>query len=590
MRRILLALALFCSLAPCALAHPFDEVEPYIDIIADAYDQQITVIYRFEYRTIASSLNEQRNGDLGLDRNLDGVISQQERDERLAQYLEEVGVSAKLSLDQQALELAAVPEESAVFKLHSPEEIEGVGNYLIGYVLVLRANQLSDELSAGTHQISFYNAETRIQQQRNLADRMTARVKLPVRDGYREQPVFDTRFDKVVVRGSRFDRISFDVEVPQPEPVDGESAAATGKAEARADADAERIRQERIDAARKQAQAREQTVNEKTDSEISAILKRVKQGGWEMFLALLAAFVLGAWHALQPGHGKTLVASYLIGTHGRKRDALTLGITVTAAHTSGVFLFLGVLWGLQAFYPEMNQLNTARSIILFGVGAIIFAMGFGMLLRRVGADPSHHHDIFGRHVGEEHSHHHHHDHHHHHHGHSHDHAHSHSHDHEHDHSHGHSHSHAHDHSHSHEHSHAHDHSHGHAHHHHHDELDPSKMTTWQIIRLGIIGGILPCPTAVVLGLLMTTTGDYAWGMLVLVVFSAGLAAVLSAIGFTLVLTKGYLRTKQSESRAFKLMERYAPVVGATGITLIGFTLLLAAGMRFGWFDLNALFA
>jgi len=116
------------------------------------------------------------------------------------------------------------------------------------------------------------------------------------------------------------------------------------------------------------------------------------------------------------------------------------------------------------------------------------------------------------------------------------------------------------------------------------------MTTWQIVRLGIIGGMLPCPTAVVLGLLMTSTGEYALGFLVLVVFSMGLAAVLSAIGFTLVLTKGYLRSKQSESKAFRLLERYAPVVGATGITLIGFTLLLAAAMRFGWVDLNALFA
>jgi ABC-type nickel/cobalt efflux system permease component RcnA len=55
-------------------------------------------------------------------------------------------------------------------------------------------------------------------------------------------------------------------------------------------------------------------------------------------LALAVAAGLGALHALEPGHGKTVVAAYLVGTQGTARHALSLGLIVTATHTAGVYL------------------------------------------------------------------------------------------------------------------------------------------------------------------------------------------------------------------------------------------------------------
>ena len=56
-----------------------------------------------------------------------------------------------------------------------------------------------------------------------------------------------------------------------------------------------------------------------------------------LLFLLLAAFAWGAIHALSPGHGKAMVAAYLVGTRGTPRHALALGATVTFTHTIGVF-------------------------------------------------------------------------------------------------------------------------------------------------------------------------------------------------------------------------------------------------------------
>src|SRR5207247_1399673 len=59
-------------------------------------------------------------------------------------------------------------------------------------------------------------------------------------------------------------------------------------------------------------------------------------------IALLVASALGAFHALEPGHGKTVVAAYLVGSRGTARHALILGLIVTASHTAGVYLLGGI--------------------------------------------------------------------------------------------------------------------------------------------------------------------------------------------------------------------------------------------------------
>src|SRR5262249_50815059 len=71
-----------------------------------------------------------------------------------------------------------------------------------------------------------------------------------------------------------------------------------------------------------------------------------------VFAALIAA-TLGAFHALEPGHGKTVVAAYLVGSRGTARHAMLLGLIVTASHTMGVYLLGAVtLYASRYVVPE----------------------------------------------------------------------------------------------------------------------------------------------------------------------------------------------------------------------------------------------
>jgi ABC-type nickel/cobalt efflux system permease component RcnA len=122
-----------------------------------------------------------------------------------------------------------------------------------------------------------------------------------------------------------------------------------------------------------------------------------------VLLSLLVAAFWGAAHALTPGHGKALVAGYLIGTRGRPRDAVLLGATVTLTHTAGVFGLGLVTLGLSRFVvPE--QLYPWLTLVS---GLLVVGVGLAVLRRRLTvrarprAGTAHHHD------GE---HHHHHDH------------------------------------------------------------------------------------------------------------------------------------------------------------------------------------
>ena len=93
-----------------------------------------------------------------------------------------------------------------------------------------------------------------------------------------------------------------------------------------------------------------------------------------LLLLLLAAFGWGAVHALSPGHGKAMVAAYLVGTRGTPRQAVALGATVTVTHTAGVVL-LGVvaLTLSQYVLPEdlYPWLNLVAGLLVLGVGAAV---------------------------------------------------------------------------------------------------------------------------------------------------------------------------------------------------------------------------
>lgn len=131
----------------------------------------------------------------------------------------------------------------------------------------------------------------------------------------------------------------------------------------------------------------------------AGVLDDAAAGRGFLLLLLAAAFGWGAMHALSPGHGKTMVAAYLIGTHGRTRDALALGLTVTVTHTIGVFALGFVALALSAYvlpedlYPWLNLVS----------GLLVVTVGIGVLRSRARSAREHVHD---------HGHHHHHDHHH----------------------------------------------------------------------------------------------------------------------------------------------------------------------------------
>lgn len=230
---------------------------------------------------------------------------------------------------------------------------------------------------------------------------------------------------------------------------------------------------------------------------------------------LLLAFGLGAAHAMSPGHGKTVVGAYLVGSKGTPMHALFLGLTVTITHTLGVFA-LGVITLLASNYilPE-----TLMPFLSFFSGLIVLYIGLTMfktrLLTMLGANDTHHG----------------------HHHHSHDHA---------PHSHG-------------DHEHTHDGS-------THTHLPPESITWRTLLALGISGGLLPCPSALVLMLSAINLNRIGYGLILTTAFSFGLAATLTSVGLLFLFggklfDGGGLKT----NRFFQAM----PVLSAFVIACVG---------------------
>src|ERR1700688_2489138 len=98
---------------------------------------------------------------------------------------------------------------------------------------------------------------------------------------------------------------------------------------------------------------------------------------WFLFTAAMIAAGLGALHALEPGHGKTIVAAYLVGSRGTPRHAVLLGLIVTAAHTAGVYL-LGAITLYASRYIVPERLYPWLGIIS---GVTIAALACFLLIR-----------------------------------------------------------------------------------------------------------------------------------------------------------------------------------------------------------------
>jgi ABC-type nickel/cobalt efflux system permease component RcnA len=249
-----------------------------------------------------------------------------------------------------------------------------------------------------------------------------------------------------------------------------------------------------------------------------------------VLLGLLFAMMLGAVHALSPGHGKAVVGAYLVGSRGTARHAAFLGLTVTITHTAGVFgLGLVTLLASQYIVPE-------RLFPFLGLlsGGAVVVIGSSLLIRRLRASLGHYsHNAFHTHDGHTHAH-----------G-----FYSHSHDHDHaandptkPHSHG-----------------------GLMHSHLPPGVDGSPVTWKSLLALGISGGILPCPSALVVLLAAISLHRVGYGLLLVLAFSIGLASVLTTVGLVFVYAKRLLRSSGALGRLSKVL----PVGSAFVITCAG---------------------
>lgn len=293
-------------------------------------------------------------------------------------------------------------------------------------------------------------------------------------------------------------------------------------------------------------------------------------------VALLVAIVLGAMHAIAPGHGKTVIAAYLVGQRGDRSEALALGLTVAATHTAGV-LALGVALSMAAsFAPE-------RLYPWLGVasGGLVAAIGGGLLVRawRLRSIPvlqhghgllHHHHEwepegepehervavaappvriaagIGARHAGstnddgrdtdaDGHAHH----------------------------SHGGDHTHDHD----------------HAHDHHRDRNEPAHVGRRGVIAMGFAGGLVPSPSALVVLLGAIALGRAWFGVLVIAAYGVGMAVTLVVAGLLLARLRDWLESLLTPDRPRLLAAaRVLPALTAVLVLVGGVVLVARAGV------------
>jgi ABC-type nickel/cobalt efflux system permease component RcnA len=263
-----------------------------------------------------------------------------------------------------------------------------------------------------------------------------------------------------------------------------------------------------------------------TRDAFTALIADGTLGPGMLLFALAVAASLGAFHALEPGHGKTVVAAYLVGSRGTAGHALFLGLVVTASHTVGVYLLGAVtLYASrhvvpERLYPWLGALS----------GILIVCLGVSLLYRRL-AGPGAARGI----------------------------------DHDHRDGHGHDHDHAHD--------HGHGHNHGHPHHHH---VPDGPVSLRALVALGVSGGIVPCPAALVVLLSAVAMGRIGLGLLLIVAFSVGLAAVLIAIGLLVVSARRLASRFGRAGAEGPLVRRWLPLTSAAVITLSGVVITVQA--------------
>ena len=264
-----------------------------------------------------------------------------------------------------------------------------------------------------------------------------------------------------------------------------------------------------------------------SDSGFARLIGRGHLSALVILASLGAALFWGAAHALSPGHGKTIVTAYLVGQRGTPKHAAFLGLITTFTHTIGVFALGGITLALSQFivpdhlYPWINLLS---GLLVVAIGASVFWSRWRQRRAQSRVKPS----FTVRFRGEE--------------------------------QHGHVHA-----------EHGHSHGHGHS----HDHAPPTSLKG--LVAVGVSGGLLPCPSALVVLLAAISLHRIAFGMLLILAFSIGLAAAITGIGLVAVLAKRAFSRIRMDRGLFTLL----PAASALVIIVAGILMTLRAIPKVG---------
>jgi ABC-type nickel/cobalt efflux system permease component RcnA len=243
-------------------------------------------------------------------------------------------------------------------------------------------------------------------------------------------------------------------------------------------------------------------------------------------LSVLASITFGVVHALAPGHGKTVMAAYLVGQRGTRRQALQLGSVVTFTHTAsvlalGALLTLGTLAAPERVVPATEILS---GLLLAGLGIYLLTLAVRRIRATTRASDPHAHD---------------HDHHH-----------------------------PHDHDHPHEHEHAHGIGPAHSH------AVPEGPLGWRTLAgMGVAGGLVPSPSALVVLLGATALGRAWFGVVLVICYGVGMAVTLTAAGLLLLRAQAVLGRRGWSLGHGHTLARLLPVLTAGVVVLVGIGLV-----------------
>jgi nickel/cobalt transporter (NicO) family protein len=265
--------------------------------------------------------------------------------------------------------------------------------------------------------------------------------------------------------------------------------------------------------------------------DLPSIFREVDLTPFVLLLSVATAFALGAGHALTPGHGKTLMAAYLVGARGTPVHAVGLGLSVTVSHTLGILAIAALVVGAQGLLAPDVVVRTAPAI----AAATIAGLGGWMLLsevrkRRAARRASAAHDQAHAAGGEQ--------------------GHEHPHEHEHTHSHG-----------------------GVTHS--HVPAGGATLTWRGLFALGLAGGLIPSTSALFILLGSIVAGRPAFGFVLVVVFGLGMAVVMTAIGLATVIARGRLERMPANSGVGRVT-RQLPLVAAFVVLAFGVYLSIQA--------------